>query len=291
MGDPLTSPEAIDRIQRGRIARRAGRAARQAVRRATSASRKLPQFLIIGTQKGGTTSLHQYLGEHPNVRCPTTKEVHYFDFNAHRSLNWYRSHFPYLRNGQMCGEATPYYLFHPLAPRRVAEALPSVKLVVLLRNPIDRAYSHHNHEVVLGFEDLSFSEAIAAESSRLEGETARLTTDPGYRSFAHQHHGYVSRGLYADQIEAWRNCFKPEQILIASSEDLFTRPAEVLGQVQDFLGLDRQIPPHLHPHNARQYTGIDPKLRGELSAHFEPHNRRLYELVGRNFGWESPLPD
>ena len=131
--------------------------------------RLLPDFLISGAQRGGTTSLYNYLQAHPCFELPTTKELHFFDRKFHRGLAWYRAHFPtYLEKcfaqriqgrAFLTGEATPNYLFHPLVSRRVAEVLPRVKLIVLLRNPVDRAFSHYHHILDLGYEHLPFAEA------------------------------------------------------------------------------------------------------------------------------------
>lgn len=265
---------------------RVRRSAAHVLRRANGSRRQLPAFLIIGAQKGGTTSLHEYLVEHPLISPPTTKEVHYFDLAHHRGVGWYRAHFqPAGRLGEISGEATPYYLFHPRVPALVAHDLPASKLIVILRNPIDRAFSHHNHERALGYEALSFEEAISSEPDRLEGETERLLEDPRYRSFSHQHHSYLSRSHYAEQLERWFQHFSRNRFLILSSEDLFEDPAAALAQTQRFLGLEPDIPDDLTPRNARSYAPIGDGLRERLRKEFEPHNQRLYELVGRDFGW------
>ena len=183
---------------------RAVRSGATALRRINAGRRPLPGFVILGAQKAGTTSLHEYLCEHPLASSSTVKEVHYFDLAYERGPAWYRAHFQIPRRAdEIAGEASPYYLFHPLVPARVARDLPEARLIVLLRNPIERAYSHHNHERALGFEKLGFVEAIECEPERLRGEEERLAGERGYRSFAHQHHGYLARGRYADQLERW----------------------------------------------------------------------------------------
>lgn len=262
------------------------RGASHTLRRASASSRPLPAFLIIGAQKGGTTSLHEYLAEHPLVSPPTTKEVHYFDHAHRRGSGWYRAHFrPPSRPGEICGESTPYYLFHPLVPELVARDLPDSKLIVILRNPIDRAFSHHNHERALGFEDLPFEQAIAREPDRLAGEEQRILENPRHRSFPHQHHSYLSRSRYADQLERWLSYAGRDRFLILSSEDLFEEPRAALAETQRFLGLEPNLPDDLTARNARSYAPIDAGLRSRLRIEFEPHNRRLYELIGRDFGW------
>ncbi len=279
----MARPLEIGRRQIGRV-RRSGE---HILRQASAADRPLPDFLIIGAQKAGTTSLHAYLCEHSRVPAAAKKEVHFFDQEFHRGTDWYRAHFQRKKDGRtLSGESTPYYLFHPLAPQRAAEVLPDCKLIVLLRNPVDRAFSHHNHECALGFEDLDFERAIAAEPRRLAGEEERLATEPRYRSFAHQHHSYISRGRYAEQLERWLESFGRERLLVLSAEDLFAEPGRVVGEAQEFLGLAVETPADLSARNARTYAPIGAETRAELRAAFEPHNRRLYELVGRDFGWD-----
>jgi hypothetical protein len=279
----MATPLEIGRSKLGGV-RRSGE---HALRRASVARRPLPSFLIIGAQKAGTTSLHAYLCEHPRVAPPVTKEVHFFDHEFGRGLGWYRAHFPRATEAALLGgEATPYYLFHPAVPARAASSLPDCRLIVVLRNPIDRAFSHHNHERSLGFEQLGFEGAIAAEAGRLAGEEERLLADPGYRSFAHQHHSYLSRGRYAGQLERWFEHFDRDRVLILSAEELFAAPEGAVRDAQEFLGLEPRMPTDLTAKNARAYAPIGNEMRVRLREEFEPHNRRLYELAGRDFGWD-----
>jgi hypothetical protein len=279
----MVTPAEIGRRHIGRV-RRSGE---HIMRRASAGGRPLPSFLIIGAQKAGTTSLHAYLSQHTEVSSPVTKELHFFDHQFARGTGWYRAHFPRSRSDTVItGESTPYYLFHPLAPARAAEVLPGCKLIVVLRNPIDRAYSHHNYACGLGFEELGFEQALAAEAKRLEGEEELLLADPNYRSWAHQHYSYLSRGRYAGQLERWLELFAPERLLVLSAEDLFAEPLRVVSETQRFLGLELEAPADMEAKNARSYAPIPAAARAELSAAFEPHNQRLYRLVGRDFGWD-----
>lgn len=266
---------------------RAVRGTATALRRVNASRRPLPAFLIVGAQKAGTTSLHEYLCEHPLVSSSTVKEVHYFDLAYQRGPAWYRAHFHVpSRLGEIAGESSPYYLFHPLVPSRVAQDLPAGRLIVILRNPIERAYSHHNHERALGFETLDFEQAIAREAERLDGEEERLLSDPGYRSFSHQHHSYLARGRYAEQLERWFGHVDRARILILSAEELFEQPRETVAAAQRFLGLEPLSPADVTARNARSYAPLGEHTRRRLRGEFQPHNRRLYELVGRDFGWD-----
>lgn len=267
---------------------------------ATSGLRMLPDFIVIGTQRGGTTSLYRYLAAHPGV-APTlvSKGVHYFDVQNDRSEAWYRGHFPpkayraWRRRvaGQplITGEASPYYLFHPAVPERVAAMLPDVKLIAMLRDPVKRAFSHYHHEFEGGFETLpTFEEAIDAEPGRLEGEAERLLADPGYVSFSHQHHSYLARGHYAEQLEGWFAHIARERFLIFTSEEFYRDTATVYATVQDFLGLPHHPLAEFKTYNAHTYAPMAPATNARLRDHFREPDRALTELLGRDPGWDRP---
>jgi hypothetical protein len=281
-----------------KLARRAARWSAQAYARPTAGMRLLPDYLIIGAQRAGTTSLHRYLVQHPGVRTMLrTKGVHFFDTSYGRGMAWYASRFPtklyawYVarRHGVelVTGEASPYYLFHPHVPHRVAEHLPRVKLIALLRDPVQRAYSHYQHEVARGFETLSFEEAVEAEPARLAGEVERMTAEPLYNSFAHQHHSYLARGRYHEQLATWRSLFGDEQLLVLSSERFFGAPEQTFRQVLDFLGLPAFTPDAYEKHNAHQYAQMGAEVRGRLIEQYREPNRRLYESLGEDLGWSA----
>jgi hypothetical protein len=281
-----------------KLARRAARWSAQAYARPTAGLRLLPDYLIIGAQRAGTTSLHRYLIQHPGVRTTLrTKGVHFFDTGYGRGMSWYASRFPTRltawwvarRHGVelRTGEASPYYLFHPHVPGRVAEHLPQVKLIALLRDPVGRAYSHYQHEVARGFETLSFEEAIEAEPARLAGETQRMLAEPLYNSFAHQHHSYLARGRYHEQLERWRARFDDRQLLVLSSERFFAEPERTFHQVLDFLELPAFTPDGYERHNAHDYRRMGDQVHARLVEHYREPNRVLYESLGDDFGWTT----
>ncbi len=232
----------------------------------------LPDFVIIGAQKGGTSFLYYLLTRHPLVEPAARKELHFFDqperFNS--GAGWYRRCFPQagLKDGRrsITGEATPSYLFDPPVAKRMAEVVPQARLIALLRNPVDRAYSHYQMQVKRGTEPSPFEEAIEQ-----------------------QHTSYVSRGIYVDQLLRWFTFFGKEQMLILKSEDFFERPVETLKVVLTFLDLPDWQPEASELHR-RRYTGtykqkMDPSTRRRLEAYFEPYNQRLYECLDVDFGW------
>jgi hypothetical protein len=245
-----------------------------------------PDFVIIGTQRGGTTSLHAYLSAHPQVTTPATKELHFLTDRYERGFDWYLGQFPAeLPPVVITGEATPYALFHPLAPRRLREIAPEARLMVLLRNPVDRAYSHYLLERARGDELLEFSAALDAEPHRLEDEEARLLHDPTYRSAAHQHYSYAARGDYAPQLERWFEFFPREQILVVRSEDLYQRSAETYARVARYLGIEPEIRGSFGVYNQSSGPPLDRRIRARLSRHFAPLNARLADLLGWDPGW------
>jgi hypothetical protein len=259
---------------------------------ATARARPLPDFLVLGAQKAGTTALYSYLRRHPDVTGPRWKEVSYFDRHYARGPAWYRGNFPVTFGGRraaLVGEASPSYLFHPLAPERAAALVPDARLVALLRDPVERAHSQYRHSVDFGREPLSFEEALDREEERLEGEVERLCADPRAFSRAWWDWSYVARGLYAEQLERWYAAFPREQLLVLANEELAERPAETYARVLTFLG----APPHeldAYPRVFdRDYPDMRPETRERLVERFAEPNRRLYELLGRDLGW-STLP-
>jgi hypothetical protein len=241
---------------------------------------ELPDALIIGAQKAGTTSLFSYLAQHPDVSVSRAKEVHYFDNAFDKGENWYRSHFERGRGDEVFIEASPYYLYHPLAPARSSALLPRAKLIVLLREPVARALSHYQHVVDHGFEPLSFEEAIASETRRLGGSEERLARGQIARSLEHQRYSYRSRGLYAYQIERWLEYFPASAFLFLKAEEMFASPQPVFDRVCDFLGVPTVAIPDSKPRHQRSYPPMAEGVREELSRFYAEPNRRVAELTG-----------
>jgi len=247
--------------------------------------RALPDAVILGAQKSGTSSLHDYLTRHPGVIAPLRKEVHFFDLNYGRGEDWYRAHFGRIGEPGLNLDSSPYYLFHPAVPQRLHERLPAARLIVLLRDPVRRAYSHYWHERDKGRETLGFEDAVRAEPRRIEAAHARLAAGTLERSREHQHFSYLARGHYAEQLDRWFGFFPREQFLVLRFEDLARDPLGGLNATLGFLGLAPVGSVALGARNARSYPPMDPATAEELKAHFEPHNRRLEALLGRPMGW------
>jgi len=255
--------------------------------RATARWRPLPDFLVIGAQKAGTTALYAYLRWHPGITGPSWKEVSFFDRHWWRGEGWYRGQFPLRSGDRLVGEASPSYLFHPLAPERARAVVPDAKLVALVRNPVDRAYSQYQHEVSLGREPLSFEGALAAEEERTRGEVDRLVADPKAFSAEWWDHTYAARGRYAEQLERWFAVYPREQLLVVATEELGERPAETYASVLAFLGAAPHELAEYPRVFERDYAPMREETRRALAASFAEPNRRLERLVGRPLGWSA----
>lgn len=243
-----------------------------------------PTFLVLGAQRCGTTSLFRLLQQHPQIDAPAKKELHFFDNRFHKGLSWYQKQFPEPCGSEVIsGEATPYYLFHPLAPARVRAHYPTIKLLVVLRNPADRAYSHYKWAVSKENEPLSFNEALNAEEARVA--TARLSLLTGQPSFSHQKHTYLSRGRYLEQLHRWFELFPRDQFLILRSEDLFADPQPVLDHVWDFLELAPFTPPALERQKSSEKGAMDPAQRQQLIEYYRDYNLALESFLDRTFSW------
>lgn len=256
-----------------------------------------PDFLIIGVKKGGTTSLYRNLVTHPRIEPCLTKEVDYFNRYFKKGTNWYRSHFPLIlfkkysaKVGKefITGEATPTYIYHPHVPKRIKKILPNVKLIVILRNPVDRAFSHYNMAVLHKNENLRFEEAIENEHKRIEGEFERMENDEDYFSFNFQTYSYLQSGMYADQLKLWYESFSKEQILVLKSEDFKKNPQMIFDQVFDFLNLSNwKIKKYKKFSQSSRNKKMNSDTRKKLIEYFKPHNEKLYRLLGKDFDWDE----
>jgi hypothetical protein len=274
---------------------------RVAARRPTSSLRTLPDVLIIGAQRCGTSSLYKYLGQHPAVSPSIRKEIEYFSTRYTEGLGWYRSHFPLRRpsfmNQPMTFEATPDYMLHPLAAERAFALVPNAKIIALVRNPVSRAFSQYQHNLRLGHEPLSFEDALDAEESRLQGEVERLKADPAYLAHPLRRHGYVERGKYDEQLLPWLKRFPSDRFHIVKSEDFFVSPEASFHEILRFLELPPFQPAEFHNYSqpakaapAQEAAPVEaPKAseaaKARLRDSLAPHISAVQELLDRDFGW------
>lgn len=242
-------------------------------RRATAPWRAMPDFLVIGAHGSGTSTLYRLLEQHPQIRLTSRKETHCFDQDPRPAQGWYRAHFPLrttVPRGGRVGDNTPAYLDHPEAARRAHEWLPNADLVVVLRDPVARAFSHFHKAVRHGRETRSFEDAVAAEQT---GPPPPIDK------------AYLGRGEYAHYLTPWIDRFGRDSLTCLWSDDLFTNGPATAGRVVAALGLP---PAPLAPEkrNVGGYRAtLEPEMRDRLRAHFSTHDDALTRLVGMEVPW------
>lgn len=274
--------------------------------RLTASQRPLPDFMIIGAKRGGTTSLYYDLLKNPQIiplfpapdhlpKAAATKGVHFFDSEFSRGLGWYRSHMPTRRTRAraerrvgrevIVGEASPYYLFHPLAAQRAFSTVPHAKIVLILRDPVQRTYSHWKERRRSEAEPLEFEAALAAEADRLAGEEERLIADPHYRSYAHEQQSYLAQSRYARALKRWADLYGMDRILVVASEDYYRDQTAVVAQVAEFLGVE---PGDVKAGERRNAAGggkmpdaVATRLRAELAEDIG----ELEQMIGHRLPW------
>jgi Sulfotransferase domain len=293
----------LERAVKALVPAQAKGVAKEAIRgygQLTAHWRPLPEFLVLGTKRGGSTSAWRYLEQHPQVLpmmpgWEHLKSPHYFYWHYARGEAWYRSHFPSaatrraaeqrLGKRVVTGESSPYYLFNPYVPARVARDLPQARFIVLLRDPVKRAYSHYWERVDNGVEPLGFAAALAAEPDRLAGETERMAADPYYYSRPHDWYTYRERGCYATQLQRWFDAVGRDRVLVIVSEDMYGDPQPVMDEMAAFLGIDPAPIESFDRHNHRPAEPMAAAVAAELREYYQPHNAALAALLGRELPW------
>jgi tetratricopeptide (TPR) repeat protein len=237
-----------------------------------------PDFIIIGMAKCGTSSLFQYLREHPQILLPHKKEINFFNNNFNRGVDWYLAHFPAItdREDFLTGEASPYYLSTPEVDRRIFQLFPNVKLIILLRNPVERTISEYYHSFNRGLQKKSLLEIINSEKEYL----ARVSETESIYEF-----GYLLNSIYVDRIQRWMSIFPQENILILESKLFFERTDIYMKKIFDFLGLPHHTSSFYHKYNTGYYDSVSHDIKRILTEFFEPYNQRLEEYLDRNFNW------
>ncbi len=267
-------------------------------RQLTVPIRILPSFIIFGVPRCGTTSLYNYLVQHPSIIPALTKEINFFALNFLKGVSWYKMHFPIIlekykirkdfRDYFMTGEGSATSIYHPHASSRIKKTIPNVKLIVMLRNPVDRALSQYFKIVKIGREKLSFEEAIKAEEGRIRDERKKMLQEENYYSLKIHRFSYLSGGKYIEYLKPWFDLFSKEQILVLKSEDLYEEPAKIYKKTLKFLNLPEwELPQYKKYNYLDDKPKMNPIIRKNLVDYFRPYNEKLYKYLGKNFRWEK----
>ena len=260
----------------------------------TGPLRVLPDFIIIGSMKCGTTSLYYDICEHPCASPAAYDEIGFFDSNFHLGLNWYRSMFPRKKQIEdvrrkegtaITGEDTPFYFWNPTAAKRIKKLLPNIKLISILRNPIDRAYSEYQDWSSRESNPPSFETVIENEIN-LQREYPRLITEGNFEVF-NQKNSYLLKGVYVDQLKIWAGLFPKEQIFTLSTENLNSDPTAALESVFQYLNLPDYKIKNIQRQKQKKYVPMNSQTRKILVEFFKPHNERLFKFIGKKFDWDE----
>ena len=253
----------------------------------TASTRVLPDFIIIGTVRSGTTSLYYNICEHPSVLQAAYDEIGFFDSNYQLGIDWYRSMFPTNKEmkrvrvdtgNAITGEDTPFYFWKKEAVDRIYQNIPKVKIISIFRNPVDRAYSNYNLGVRLNTEKLTFEEAIDKELDYIEKNGFRKTID--------QRRSYLSKGMYENQIKLWFNVFSKEQIHILSTEQMNKNPQKELQKIFSFLEIDDYMIKNPQKQKSAEYSKMRPDTRDRLLDFYKSHNEEFFGIIKQRFDWE-----
>lgn len=262
----------------------------------TASWRMTPSFVLAGAQRCGTTSLFRALIDHPAILQPVHhKGINYFDVGYQHGWSWYQGHFPLrawaslqaTRAGEeiVTFDASGYYVYHPHAADRFAQDLPDVKVLVMLRDPVERAFSAYRHELARGFETETFERALELEDERVETEFQRMLDEPTYNSFSHRHHSYRRRGQYAEQLTRLIDRVGVDRLLVVESHDFFSQPEREYARITQFLGLRSHLPSSFDRWNGRPGSGMSDATRETLTAAYRVHDEALEAVIGGVPSW------
>lgn len=262
-------------------------------RKLSSSLRTLPDFIIIGAPKCGTSSLYYYLSQHPQIKPCIKKEINFFNggkdpnIDAYaEGLNWYRAFFPLNLGRQqrfLTGEASTLYMFNPLVPERIHKHLPDIKLIALLRNPVTRAHSQYFHELRKGRENLSMMDAFLAEENRI----SKALKENDYRSPDLLNYSYLKKGLYAEQLERYFQYFSRDQVFVLQSEFFFRKTNEAMKLVWNFLDVEQNffVPDLTTKQKGKNKKTMNEDVLAYLRSFYKQPNERLFDLLGTSFDW------
>ena len=248
--------------------------------------------MIIGSQKSGTSSLAHYLSLHPNVKFSHVKEIHFFNQNINRPLSEYKHYFPTipykkLYKNSIAGEATPDYMAYPQFAEALSQISPDIKLIVLLKNPVDRAFSHYKHNLMMNREWLSFEDAIEIEDKRINLNYIDLFKTKKDAIKNYSNYSYKEKGIYYRQLKWLYSKFPKNNIKIIEFKEFINNTETVYDDTCKFLGINKS---RLKSFEAKNVSKINIEFnidtRTKLKAYFEHHNEKLFKLIGKKYNWD-----
>jgi hypothetical protein len=249
---------------------------------------KAPDFIIAGTQKGGTTSVYKSLIQHPDILEAEKKEIHFFSTYYNKGVDWYLEHFPERPENKKCGEASPFYLFHPKSAERIHAVFPHIKIIILLRNPAHRAISHYHQQFRREHESLPMMEAFKAEAERVDAAFRRIEEGKQQSGANVQKFSYLSRGHYLEQLQRYESRFPPEQLYIGCSETYFRDPYGELERIYSFIGVTPDFrPADLLPRKPGNYGDVPTEVMAFLDDYFSDRNEALFQHLGYRLDWQA----
>tara|TARA_B110000196_G_C21089062_1_gene636591 strand:+ start:372 stop:1208 length:837 start_codon:yes stop_codon:yes gene_type:complete len=252
----------------------------------TASTRVLPNFIIVGTVRSGTTSLYYNICEHPSINSAAYDEIGFFDSNYHLGMNWYRSMFATEKKMNsikketgyaITGEDTPFYFWKKEVVERIFKVLPDVKIIAIFRNPVDRAYSNYNLGLRAKTEKLTFENSIDEEITFLDEHTFRESID--------RRRSYLSKGIYEKQIRLWLDVFPKEQIHILSTEDMQKNPQDTILKIFKFLNLSEYNIKNPQKQKQVEYQKMNEQTRKRLINFYKPYNEKFFEIIEQKFEW------
>ena len=254
----------------------------------TASTRVLPDFIIMGTVRSGTTSLYYNICEHPSVLPAAYDEIGFFDSNYHLGIKWYQSMFPKQKEMQeikkntgfsITGEDTPFYFWKKEAIDRIFQCLPNVKIIAIFRNPVDRAYSNYNLGLRMNTEKSTFEETIDEEIEFLENNS--------FRDSIERRRSYVTKGIYEKQIKSWFDVFPRKQIHILSTEEMQQNPQDELLKIFKFLEIPEYIIKNPQKQKLAEYEKMKMETRKKLLNFYKSYNENFFEMIKQRFNWEN----
>ena len=253
----------------------------------TSSIRVLPDFFIIGVVRSGTTSMYHYLNEHPSIVKSAYDELGFFDDNFRLGWSWYKTLFPTTitkrivkrKTGNfLTFDDTPFYVYNEDVAKKIKNYFPKTKLIIILRNPIDRAYSNYHLGVRMGDEKRTFDQAVDDEMQKI-AEYNEIEMDD-YIS-----QSYLGRGIYAKQLEIWLKYFPASVIKILESERFSNDTEKTMNEVFEFLDLPNHNIRNLKKKNVAEYPPMRTETRQKLCNFFSEYNEELYDMLKVRYDW------